>query len=799
MPTRARSRSVRCVAALALLCALLVPSAAWAQPAEVVAENTMDGRARLIVDSAGPVAVTVDGQQQPTITTPVLSDRLAMALVVDTSAAGGPALPPGLSGLVDFALGAPPATRATLVADTTPPAVVAPLRAGPASVLPGLSGLTPQGDRQTATALDLAIAQLPREADSPRLVVLYTAANNAGANAGDSPHALAARLRAEGVVLAVVTTAEDDTYWAAVAAGTCGVAVSARPTAVVGAFAQVTTELRTRFLVTLPAPARAAPAVVQVGPRRADVEIPTASDGGVDPVIVLAAAAVGAVALALGGVAIVRRRRRAQPVWSVPDPATPSVDRGPVLVAIENALAAGGPVVVRAADGRAGLGVTTAMVQFAHRYREAYDVAWWIAAQDPQLIADQMAQLAVALGVAAPTDTAEQATAAALAALRERGRWLVVFDDAGSRRDLARFLPEGAGHLLVGTADPDWGAREVPVPPFSRAESVGLLQVRRKGLTAAEADHVAEALRDVPLDVDTAGATLAATGMSVTSYVDAVAAAAEPDAPARPSTAAGTGPTPGPRTKLEPDALGGPDATAEPGTAPAGGAQSGAAAVSVAFDRLAADEPPALALLTLFAWLSPEPVPQGLLAEHPDQLPPTLAGHDRSQLTATLALRGLIRVDEQGVQLHRVPAAHLVHRTGDERPGGARWATWAVRLLHAAVPPDPTDPTSWPAWRRLIPHVLAATDPGRPLDDVAVEVGSLLRAAAVFLQARGEQQSARALLEDAHDLYRRKLGRDHAQTRSAARALADNLSALGHPDHARRVLEDARADGAEPG
>ena len=72
----------------------------------------------------------MDGRQQPTITTPVLSDRLAMALVVDTSTAGGPGLPPGLSGLVDFALGAPPATRATLVADTTPPAVVAPC--GPA-------------------------------------------------------------------------------------------------------------------------------------------------------------------------------------------------------------------------------------------------------------------------------------------------------------------------------------------------------------------------------------------------------------------------------------------------------------------------------------------------------------------------------------------------------------------------------------------------------------------------------------------------------------------------------------------
>jgi hypothetical protein len=91
------------------------------------------------------------------------------------------------------------------------------------------------------------------------------------------------------------------------------------------------------------------------------------------------------------------------------------VERGPVLTAIEDALAAGGPVVLRAADGRAGLGVMTAMIQFAHRYRDAYDVAWWITAQDPQLIADQMARLAQTLGVDAPSNTAEEATSAALA------------------------------------------------------------------------------------------------------------------------------------------------------------------------------------------------------------------------------------------------------------------------------------------------------------------------------------------------------------------------------------------------
>jgi hypothetical protein len=196
-----------------------------------------------------------------------------------------------------------------------------------------------------------------------------------------------------------------------------------------------------------------------------------------------------------------------------------------------------------------------------------------------------------------------------------------------------------------------------------------------------------------------------------------------------------------------------------------------------------------MALLTVVAWLGPEPVPTALLTGHADRLPPTLAAPDAVELTATLARRGLATADHESVQLHRTPAAHLVRRTTAEHPDGAGWPVWAVRLLRAAVPADPDDPASWPTWRRLLPHVLAATDPGRPLDDVAAEVGWLLHHAARFLRARGEQESARALLEDAHELYERRLGPDHPETRTAAHALADNLRALGRPDQARRVLD----------
>jgi hypothetical protein len=71
----------------------------------------------------------------------------------------------------------------------------------------------------------------------------------------------------------------------------------------------------------------------------------------------------------------------------------------------------------------------------------------------------------------------------------------------------------------------------------------------------------------------------------------------------------------------------------------------------------------------------------------------------------------------------------------------------------------------------LLPHVLAATDPARRLDDVVLEVGWLLHSAGSYLRARGEARAAQALFEDAHDLYRRRLGPDHPDTLAAARTI----------------------------
>ena len=207
---------------------------------------------------------------------------------------------------------------------------------------------------------------------------------------------------------------------------------------------------------------------------------------------------------------------------------------------------------------------------------------------------------------------------------------------------------------------------------------------------------------------------------------------------------------------------------------------------TVALGRLAVDNPAALALLTLIAWLGPEPAPLALLDRDIAKLPPPLAAHSRAEL-ATLAdllhRRGLARVTSATVQLHPWAVKWLVaDNATTEQPANGGWARVAVRLLRAGLPEAPShDPTTWPRWAHLLPLVLTATDPTRPLEPVTADIGWLLDGAAGYLQARGQPGPARALFEDAHELYRLRLGPDHPDTRAAAQRLAADMRDLERP------------------
>ena len=250
--TRSRPdpRAVRLAAAVLVLCPAL-PAGPTAVPlADATVLPVVDSRVCVVVDvergSTQPVppdavSVSVGGVRQPVAVVPVMSDGLTVGIVVDASKAGAAGTGPWQSGAARFVLEAPAGARTAVVADTTPPAVLATLQPGPTDPVRALSAVQPHGTRDTSAALALAVRQLPADRTAPRVVILYTGAPDAG---GEASGALAARLAAEHVLLVVVSTATDSGYWSGVTRPTGGSLAPAVTSAVTPALDQVATSLR---------------------------------------------------------------------------------------------------------------------------------------------------------------------------------------------------------------------------------------------------------------------------------------------------------------------------------------------------------------------------------------------------------------------------------------------------------------------------------------------------------------------------------------------------------------------------
>jgi tetratricopeptide (TPR) repeat protein len=440
--------------------------------------------------------------------------------------------------------------------------------------------------------------------------------------------------------------------------------------------------------------------------------------------------------------------------------------REALLAGVREALLAGDRAVVRALHGMGGVGKTQLASEYAHRFARSYELVWWIASEQPGLIGHQFTALADALGSPGPGADLEVTRRAVMGRLHEMQRWLLVFDNAESPRDLAGWLPGGTGHVLITSRASEWAELAVPVEVgvLDRAESVAILQDRLPALADGDADRIAGAVGDLALAVAQAAGYMTDGGMSAREYLALL----------RSRTA---------EVMRE----------GHPVTYP----RPLAAVTQLALEQLRAEHPVAAEVAVLRAFLAPDPVPAEWFPRAGAALPAPLARKAADpvawhQVLAAAWRSGLVRLGNGELQMHRLTQAVIRSQLSAQRAASAR--SRAEEILTASHSSHVNrrvaqDPATWPEWARLLPHLLALD----PASSGNPQLRRLARNAVWYLVKRGDARAGRDLAQHLDEQWHQVLGPDHPDTLDARYLLAFALSGMGFYQEARDLDEDTLA------
>lgn len=402
-----------------------------------------------------------------------------------------------------------------------------------------------------------------------------------------------------------------------------------------------------------------------------------------------------------------------------------------------------GSTAVVCVRGLDGVGKSQLVIEYAYEHAADYDLVCMISAERSAVITSQFRRLALQLGIKLEssldtTSLREQVHAQ----LREVAGWMLIFDNVISVEEIRPWIPSALmppripGHVLVTTPRhagfADLG-KALDMDPMSERDAVRMLRTQLPNIPKNLAHEIADELGKLPIAL-----TQAAT------YVD------------------GKGTDPHALLELLRKPL-------------AGRHRRGSVLDSVtrlwdiSLERIGNENPAAMQLMELCSYLAREPIPLDLFTEQAGLLPQPLAAaaidpYDFGEVVGVLFDISLVSRTAGHLQIHRLVQDAVRTRYEDTQaiqgvgqPSAARACVAA--LFAASNPGHPEDPTAWPRWADILPHLLSllAADhlPVMPagLRPIAVD-------ACRYMLAQGDAHGCAGLAENLHDPWLRRFGDD---------------------------------------
>ncbi len=309
-------------------------------------------------------------------------------------------------------------------------------------------------------------------------------------------------------------------------------------------------------------------------------------------------------------------------------------------------------------SGLGGVGKTQTALEYAYQYRHEYHTVAWIRADSPEVLMSDFAALADLLNLPERDQPDQQCSVQAVKRwLSAMTRWLLIFDNTDELNYLYDFLPTSSrGHMIFTTRTQMTGtlAETLAVETWDAQEGASFLLRRAKIIAMdtpagdiIEADRqlaidISEILGGLPLALDQAGAYIEETGCGLLNYLDVFQSHQQELLNWR-----------------------GDLAVYHP--------QSVMTTWSLLFEKLSQTNPVAVELLSLFALLDPDAIPEELFTQEtagPGAPLASFAGNHLQLDRAIKELRKFSLVSRQPetnmLTIHRLVQAVLLDRMDDD-------------------------------------------------------------------------------------------------------------------------------------